>query len=317
MVWAWAVGASEGDDFRDRYLKRSSIGTDRVSVDERPGPENGVFRRKSAKSKARTTSIAEQAPASQFDTKHPRSVAYEDAAFGQSWGVPSGQVAASAAQSGGTAVEFDPVQDAVRQERLRISRDLHDHAGQYLVGIALRLAALEQTMANSSTSGVFADIRQLLERFCDEMRAISAGERRGIPFGHHLIAALTKLTAQWERETGIAIGFHSECAARIAPDDATAEVIFRIAEEALTNVAKHAPNASHVRVRLEIAPKRVRLAIEDDGPGLDSFCESDDKRPVRRGGITNMQERLAERGGQLVISRPPTGGTTVLATVPI
>ena len=209
----------------------------------------------------------------------------------------------------------DSIRDAIRQERQRISRDLHDHAGQYLVDIMLRLAALEQVSSDPSVKGAFAGIRQLLARFDDELVAISAGELRGVPVGAELIPALTQLTGQWERETGIPIDFHAEQANGIEPDDATTEMIFRIAQEALTNVAKHATKASQVNVRLEFTSERIELSIEDDGVGLNS--SHGEGRPIRRGGIINMQERLAERGGQLVVLSPPTGGTKVVAMIPV
>lgn len=215
-----------------------------------------------------------------------------------------------------TASEVDVVQHAVRQERRRIARDLHDHAGQYLVGITLRLAALEQTIADTSTRRAFVDLRQLLSRFGNELRAIAAGERRGVPMGSRLAAALGALTAQWEHDTGITIRFHAERTHGTKPDLATTETIFRVAEEALTNIAKHATNASQVVVRLEYGPGLVRLVIEDNGPGLNAR-EDQNGRLGRRGGIVNMQERLAERGGQLVICCPPSGGMHLTATVPV
>jgi signal transduction histidine kinase len=206
------------------------------------------------------------------------------------------------------------IRDAIRQERRRISRDLHDHAGQYLVGIMLRLTALEQVSSDPSVRGAFAEIRRLLSRFGDELVAISAGELRGVPLSGELIPALAELAGQWERETGIPIRFHAEQATGIEPDDATTEMIFRIAQEALTNVAKHATKASQVNVRLEFAHEQVELSVEDDGEGLNSY--HGEGRPIRRGGIINMHERLAERGGQLVVFSPPTGGTKVVAMVP-
>ena len=321
MVRAWVVGTGGGlggvDGTRDRSLKRSLGWFDEFSPSERPVSGRGVFRHKPPKSKSRLPSIVEQAAASNIDTRHRRDRRNGNAASVRLQDGTSNATAASVAKNGGAASEFDAVQDAVRKERLRISRDLHDHAGQYLVGVALRLAALEMTVADPSMSRAFADLRQLLDRFCDELRAISAGERRGIPFGCHLTTALSELTAKWESETGIAIRFCSVRTGGIEPDDATTEVIYRIAEEALTNIAKHAINASHVTVRLEFAPVQVKLTIEDDGPGLNSLRKGEDGRPVRRGGITNMHERLAERGGQLVICCPPTGGTSLVATVPI
>ena len=154
-------------------------------------------------------------------------------------------------------------------------------------------------------SRAFAELRQLLDRFCDELRAISARRTPRHPLWLRPDCGACNLTVKWESETGIAVRFYSEQTGnRIEPDDATTEAIYRIAQEALTNIAKHATNASHVTVRLEFAPVQVKLAIEDDGPGLKLHRAGEDGRPVRRGGITNMQERLAERGGQLVICCP-------------
>ena len=141
MIRAGVTDAGGGlvgvDCVCDRNLKRSR--------GEYCAPtENGVFHQKSIKAKSRRASVAERAAAS--------------------------PVAANAARNGLAALESGAVQDAaVWQERQRISRDLHDHAGQYLVGIALRLAALEQTIADPSTSHAFAELRQLLDRFCHEL----------------------------------------------------------------------------------------------------------------------------------------------------
>lgn len=221
------------------------------------------------------------------------------------------------------ASDLDTVRHAVEHERQRISRDLHDHAGQYLVGIALRLAALERKVADPSTSHVFAELRRLLDRFCNELRSISGGEHAGLPLGCDLVEALNNLTSEWESETGIAVRFRCEetmsaidpDGTRVEPDTATSEAMFRIAQEALTNIAKHATNASRVTVQLKFERGLLTLTVADDGPGFEPPCEAG--RPIRRGGLINMHERLKERGGQLVISCPPAGGTSIVATVPM
>lgn len=275
--------------------------------------ENDVPPPKPIKAKSRRPSIAERPLGGHAGPVGP----VANAAPG---GLPDGysgssvEMASGAAENRLTTLEYDAVREAVWRERQRISRDLHDHAGQYLVGIALRLTALEQIISDPSTNHAFAELRRLLDRFSLELRAISGGEHPGL--GCDLATALANLTLQWERETGIAVRFHSEQTGdRIEPDGATSEAMYRIAQEALTNIAKHATNASHVTVRLESAPELLRLAIADDGPGFEPCRKAG--RPVHRGGLINMQERLAERGGQLVICCPPTGGTSVVATVPM
>jgi signal transduction histidine kinase len=297
---------------RDRNLKRS------------PGEfctpsDPGLTHQKSLKAKSRRPSPAERSPAIPTEQSSlTGNEASERLAGGPS--APAAEPGAGETENGATLLASAAVQDAVQQERRRISRDLHDHAGQYLVGIALRLAALEQMIiAGPVASGVFAELRLLLDRFSQELRAISQGEHQGIPFGCDLTVALGNLTDQWEHETGIAVRFRSELIGNRHPaaDDATMEALYRIAQEALTNIAKHATNASHVSVRLAFTPEFISLAVEDDGPGLGFGRADEGKRPLRSGGITNMQERLAERGGRLVICCPPTGGTSVVATVPI
>lgn len=295
---------------RDRNLKRSR--------DEFYTPSDlGLTHQKSFKAKSRRPSPTQHTPATPTELSSlTGNETFERLADGPSG--PLAELGAGEAENGATLLDSTAVQDAIQQERRRISRDLHDHAGQYLVGMALRLAALEQMMiAGPVTSGAFAELRLLLDRFSQELRAISQGEHQGIPFGCDLTVALGNLTDQWERETGIVVGFHSELIGnRHTADDATMEALYRIAQEALTNIAKHA-NASHVSVRLAFAPEFISLAVEDNGPGLGFGRVDMEKRPLRSGGLTNMQERLAERGGQLVISCPPTGGTSVVATVPI
>jgi len=212
-------------------------------------------------------------------------------------------------------VPLDAVEVAVKRERRRISRDLHDHAGQYLVGLSLRLAALEQSLADPKRSVAFAEMRGLLDRFCQELRSISQGGHQGIPFGSDLTVALRNLALQWQGETGTAVRFHHDVAGnKCTPDGATLEALYRIAQEALTNIAKHAASASQVSIKLTSSKKFISLAIEDNGPGLD--FDNRGKQPLRLGGLANMQERLAERGGQLIICCPPRGGTSITATVP-
>lgn len=329
MFGAAGKDAGEGLDGigNTRSRKRSQDGFYAIG----PEAEGRVVRRKSPKPAIRMPSTAmDRQPAGKSDTLPLGSAPYRRGADGRLpeynnipfADVPNGAdepvVAAvyCSAKNGGGTWAFPSVQQAVQQERRRIARDLHDHAGQYLVGLALRLAALEQTIADTSNSSTFAELRQLLSRLGDELRAIAVGEHRGVPIGCQLTTALMMLSAQWECETGITVRFQSDRRDGVEPDDATTEAVFRIAQEALTNVAKHAANASCVFVRLELAPELATLVIEDNGPGFTSPCENHG-RPARRGGISNMQERLAERGGQLVICCPPSGGTQLTATVPI
>ncbi|TIS55053.1 MAG: sensor histidine kinase [Mesorhizobium sp.] len=206
---------------------------------------------------------------------------------------------------------------AAAQERRRIARDLHDHAGQYFVGIMLRLAALELYTSEPTTHAALRDLRTVLEQFSDEVRGICAGERCGVPRGSGLVAALEDLVLQWEREVGIAVRFDREMTDGSDLDDTTAEAVFRIVQEALTNVAKHAPQASLVNVRLQLKPQMLGLEIEDDGL---TRCEppSSSLRSVgQHCGINGMRDRVAELGGNFSVRHLAGKGTRIVATIPL
>ncbi|MCT7376936.1 sensor histidine kinase [Chelativorans salis] len=214
-------------------------------------------------------------------------------------------------------VAYDVVQLAVEQERHRIARDIHDHVGQHLVGIMLRLAALEHRFVEPSLRSSLGELCSIIVRFGEELKAVSAGKCCGVPSGNELVPALKKLLGDWGRNTGITTVFECRAETGIEPSDAIAEVVYRGVQEALTNVAKHAPGASRVKVRLRLAVWSLRLRIEDDGPGLCAAPALGRRSPRGPNGIVGMCERLAEVGGELEIRRLRQKGTCVLITIPL
>ena len=206
--------------------------------------------------------------------------------------------------------------DAVARERRRIARDLHDHAGQYFVGIMLRLAALERHATDQAVRATLHDLCTTISRFGDELKAIYAGERCGVPRGCGLAAAIANMASQWEREVGIAVHFDYELTDCGHLDDATAEAVFRIVQEALTNVAKHAAQASRVNIRLRL-DHVLRLEIDDDGLGTRPHPGPCGSSAQQRYGIVGMRERVTELGGHFEVGRLTTKGTRVAATLPI
>ncbi|WP_159587186.1 sensor histidine kinase [Chelativorans xinjiangense] len=208
------------------------------------------------------------------------------------------------------------VRRAVKRERLRIARDIHDHVGQYLVGIMLRLAALEYRFAEPTLRSSLRELRSIMARFGEELKVVSAGERCGVPCGNELLPALKKLFGDWERETGIRIDFECRAESGVETRDATAEVVYRVVQEALTNVAKHARGASWVKVRLCLAARSLHLCIEDDGPSP-CVVPAVVRRSLRGNGIAGMCERLAEVGGKLEIHRLPQKGIGLRINIPL
>ncbi|WP_265518357.1 sensor histidine kinase [Nitratireductor luteus] len=209
------------------------------------------------------------------------------------------------------------VRRAIEQERLRIARDIHDHAGQQLVGMMLRLAAMEYRFADPSLRSSLVELRSILAQFGEELKAIAAGERCGVPQGNELIPALEKLLRDWEHETGIRIVFKCKVESGAEPSDATAEVAYRVVQEALTNVAKHARGASRVEVGLRLGAYSLHLRIEDDGPSPRVMPTMGRRSARGPNGIAGMCERLAEVGGELEIRRLPRRGTGLHVNIPI
>jgi signal transduction histidine kinase len=207
--------------------------------------------------------------------------------------------------------------DAVARERRRIARDLHDHAGQYFVGIMLRLAALERRATDETVRASLHDLCTTVTRFGDELKAIYAGERCGVPRGCGLVAALANMSSQWEREVGIEVRFDCRLAECTDLDDATAEAVFRVVQEALTNVAKHALQASRVNVHLGLEDQMLKLVVEDDGLGTRPQAGPCSRSTRQHYGIVGMRERVAELGGHLEVGRLATKGMRLVATLPI
>jgi signal transduction histidine kinase len=207
--------------------------------------------------------------------------------------------------------------DAVAQERLRIARDLHDHVGQQFVGIKMRLAALELHATDHAQRHLLRELQDTITRVSDEVSAICAGERCGVPGGGSLVSALEDLILRWAHEVGITARFRRQLRNCRKLDDATAEAVFHIVQEALTNVAKHAAQASLVKVHLWLEAQMLKLEIEDDG-----LTAPAKPTPPRRGvrahcGIVGMRERVTELGGQFAVRHLRGKGTRVMATFPM
>lgn len=214
-------------------------------------------------------------------------------------------------------LEYFIVEIAVDQARRRLARDIHDHAGQYLVAARFQLAALEQRATDRSLRSSLAELRMILDRFGEELRAVSTGQSIDVPQGCQLRSALSNLVGQWEHDVGIPVSFLLDLPDSFEPDDVVAEVVFRVAQEGLTNVAKHAPDASAVHISLQSTQQDLKLTIEDDGPGLPALSDGFPGSAVKGTGIDGMRERLKELGGRLVIRSTVGAGTHLISTIPL
>jgi len=206
------------------------------------------------------------------------------------------------------------------EERARLSRDLHDGISQWLVSIKLQIEAAlirikgspEQAVAARAT---FHKTASQINDVLAEVRRISHALRPAILDDLGLTAAIEHLCSEWRAATaehaGAELVFESEGELASLSDVANT-VLFRVAQEALTNVARHA-QAQHIVVRLLGAKTFVMLQVEDDGKGFDLAQVS--QHPRRGIGLSNMQERIEAVGGQLSLDST-AAGTKLVAVIP-
>jgi two-component system NarL family sensor kinase len=216
------------------------------------------------------------------------------------------------------------VVDGQEQERARLSRDLHDGISQWLVSIKLQIEAgiirmkgnaEQQHKAHASFERTADELNKVL----GEVRRISHGLRPALLDDLGLAAALDHLAEEFAEHSGMPVAFSASGTLDGLPT-AVSTVLFRIAQEALTNIERHA-GARHIALTLErtrgrsstwYAPDQVRLTIADDGAGFDA--QDVETHPQRGIGLRNMAERLDAVGGTLGISST-AAGTTLCASV--
>ena len=203
------------------------------------------------------------------------------------------------------------------EERARLSRDLHDGISQLLVSIKLQvesgIAKLAMKPAQPDASRLALDrAATQLHDVLGEVRRISHDLRPALLDDLGLAPALGHLATEFAQGSGLQIAFTNEGAVDTI-SDAGKTVLFRIAQESLTNVRRHASAAS-VRIALQGSPSSVQLRVIDDGIGFDTAGVA--QHPKRGIGLRNMHERLEAIGGKLTLVSSASG-TEVLACVPI
>ncbi|MCG3186939.1 MAG: hypothetical protein IOMNBAOH_01522 [Rhodocyclaceae bacterium] len=199
------------------------------------------------------------------------------------------------------------------EERERIAHDIHDELGSTLVAIKFAAALLAGKLP--ATMPQLVERARELERLSDDAIATASHVARelrpGILKEFGLPAALECHAEDFAQRTGIEchmqhIDYDIDC------DDTTAVALFRVFQEALTNIAKHA-GASRVEVRLNGHPDELSLEILDNGRGVSS---SDFAKP-RSFGVRGMRERVHHLGGRFLVEPRPEGGTRLSLSVPI
>jgi PAS domain S-box-containing protein len=205
--------------------------------------------------------------------------------------------------------------EAEEDERRRLARELHDQLGQHLTALALGLAATrEQLRGDASASAHLAQLEALVALMTRDARYLALELRPPELDDVGLESALESYVARWTERYGIA--GETVVSGRGRPLGAeVGTALYRIAQEALTNVAKHA-GARAVSVIVEHGDDHVRLIVEDDGRGFDVEAALERARTEGRLGLAGMRERARQLGGEVSVESGTRGGTTVYVRIP-
>lgn len=199
------------------------------------------------------------------------------------------------------------------QERTRIARELHDDLGQTLTALRMELGLVRNRMGDQVVGwdATWKPLESLLQRSITSLRETCADLRPAVLDDLGLAPAIQWLTGQFRERTSMDLELRLAPALPHLPDALSTDV-FRILQECLTNITRHA-GATRVTVALLADERNIRLVVEDNGRGL---CPADEGRP-RAFGILGMRERALQWQGKLLVESLPTAGTRVELEIPV
>jgi signal transduction histidine kinase len=193
-------------------------------------------------------------------------------------------------------------------ERRRLARELHDETGQALTSILLGLRAVEDAPDAAQAKAASAGLRDLVVATLHDVRRLAVELRPKALDDFGLVPALERLTETFAEQTGIDVGFEHALGAERLPEEIET-ALYRIVQEALTNVVKHAA-AEHVSVVVARRDGAVTAVIEDDGRGFGAGGSGENAL-----GLIGMRERLGLLDGRLAVESTQGAGTTIVAEV--
>ena len=200
--------------------------------------------------------------------------------------------------------------EAQELERRRLSHELHDETGQALTSILLGLKTLEEARGQDEFSTAVGQLRELVVATLQDVRRLAVELRPKALDDFGLAPALERLTETFAEQTGIAVELESRLPGARLPSEVET-VLYRVVQEALTNVVKHA-RAERVSILLRERDGRVAAVIEDDGRGFSPEAETGEGL-----GLVGMRERVALVDGRLDVESAAGSGTTIVVEVPL
>jgi signal transduction histidine kinase len=206
---------------------------------------------------------------------------------------------------------------AQEEERARIARELHDSLGQTLTAIKLELGAAAATPGgqHSDVAPRLTTARRLADETLGEMRRLALDLRPPALDNLGLVPALRSHARQYAEWSPTCVAIETQNMDERLPAEVETS-LYRVAQEALANVAKHA-GASHVWIHLTREESTVTLLVRDDGQGMDLNALSNEAAIASGLGLLSMRQRAQELGGHLEIESAPGKGTVIRVQVPI
>lgn len=204
------------------------------------------------------------------------------------------------------------LEDVREQERTGIARELHDQVGQALTALRIDMVGVAKLLQQGVNvpADMLPQMVRLVDETIDDVRRISSELRPGILDDFGLVAAMDWQLSQYQRRTGISCRLEASDTLNI--DRSTSTALYRVFQELLTNVVRHAA-ARKIDVRFEERDGRYVLTVEDDGRGI----EPDQIGSPSSFGLIGMRERLRPLHGTLTLTGSPGKGTIAQVTVPV
>jgi signal transduction histidine kinase len=201
------------------------------------------------------------------------------------------------------------VVEAQELERARLARELHDETGQALTSILLGLRSLEGSVESDDAHTALAAVRGLVVSTLQDVRRLAVELRPSALDDFGLAPAIERLVDTHRQDASVDVDLEIQLGDGRLPADVET-TMYRIVQEALTNVTKHA-GATRISILVTRTDKSAVLVVEDDGEGFDVARSTDGL------GLTGMRERVALVGGRLKVETGTGSGTTIAAEIPL
>jgi signal transduction histidine kinase len=205
---------------------------------------------------------------------------------------------------------------AQEEERRRIARELHDEMGQALTSLLIGLKVTEGTLASPEAKTVNNEMKATVAQLFDSVHNLALELRPSLLDDLGLVPALSNYVRKWPALSGVQIDFAATGMAGLRLPREIETTLYRVVQEALTNVVRHA-QAQRASVLLERRGNSVVAIVEDNGRGFNVAEVRSEQGTRQRLGLYGLQERASLIGGQFTVESTIGRGTTVYVEVPL